>query len=191
MTRKLRDLTKFTIIMFGMLPFFSVGLSAPMEQERKKLMWDWSDERAALLYSTLNGLAGYDVRILRSKNKNQERLPFCVQVAGEGAQGYVFDAHSGTVFAQAGNTLYIAEFDPIAPGCQVAAIDLTEGKVVWRRELKGNLPVKNSKYSTDVNIAATDASIVIFRRESTGRYIEVLDGRTGKSVAYEALPVEK
>lgn len=72
----------------------------------------------------------------------------------------------------------------MATGCKIVAIDLTNGTIQWTTQLKGVGAVSHSRYSNAVNMEATDNVVIVRGNEAAGRYVEILDIGTGKTVGY-------
>jgi len=100
-------------------------------------------------------------------------------------------AHSHAAFAVREGVLYFAGFSPYATGCKVTAYDLESGKNLWDQPLEGIGPMAHFKYSNRVILVVEKHptspgwGVVITGRESAGRYLEVLDPKTGKQVAHK------
>lgn len=153
--------------------------------------WKWSDDYASLLYSMSQHLDGYEVQIIRPKAAAMLWEPFTVRVLDGGDEACSFTGHAKTVFAQLGDALYVAKFCPIATGCSVVAYDLKGRKKLWECPLQGNSPPFHSKYLHLVNITMDGKAVVVYGKESNGRYIEYVDARTGKTIGHKKLPPER
>jgi hypothetical protein len=101
--------------------------------------------------------------------------------------------HDQSAYAAKGNDLYFAEYSSASMGCTVVAYDLTTGKEQWRTKLHQAQPLGHSAYRNLVSVristkgeggeAAGGAAIVITGKESYCDYVEVLDRKTGESLA--------
>ena len=98
------------------------------------------------------------------------------------------DGHFYSVFRAHEDLLYFAEYDPIGSGCEVAAYDLGTGRKVWRTELKGIGPVAHSAYRNRVTMELLDDVIRVQGYEGAGDYVEILDKKTGKTLANRTFP---
>jgi hypothetical protein len=107
----------------------------------------------------------------------------------QGGKPVVLLAHARAAFAVRGGVLYFAVFSPYANGCSVAAYDLKTGKKLWTQSVQGIGPIPHFAYQNRVILAVekhptADAwAVVVTGWESAGRYVEVLDPRTGKQLA--------
>jgi hypothetical protein len=100
-------------------------------------------------------------------------------------------AHVQTVFAIREGVLYVADFSPYASGCKVVAYELKTGKKLWNQNLEGLGPIDHTKYRNRVTLmaekhpTAAGWAVVVTGWEAAGRYLEVLDLRTGKQLAHK------
>lgn len=104
--------------------------------------------------------------------------------------------HRYSSFRAEGNLLFFADFLPDGPGCSVAAYNLTTGKEIWRTKLHQKQPQGASAYRNRVNMIlhsgyalpskkddGTTSTLQIMGSESYCDYVEVLDAKTGASLA--------
>jgi len=109
------------------------------------------------------------------------------------------DAHEYTVFCNQlrgfeaakrpeEDILYFAHFSPADCGCKVAAYDMSNGKQLWATDLKGVGDFDHSLWGNSVNIHLDEGVVYIAGEESSGKYLEVLDRRTGKTIAHRIFP---
>lgn len=118
------------------------------------------------------------------------------------------DGNKGTVECKSpeGETLWLAELAPqggdcgvllaarervfvarcpcIASGCVLIALDMVSGKRLWRTRLEALGPVGHSQYLNRVQLSfQPDHGLVVYGNESGGKYIEVVDPATGRSLS--------
>jgi hypothetical protein len=104
--------------------------------------------------------------------------------------------HRYSSFRVEGDLLFFADYLPDGPGCAIAAYDLTTGKEVWRTTLHQKQPQGASAYRNRVNMLlhsgyalptqkkkGAGSTLQITGSESYCDYIEVLDAKTGASLA--------
>src|SRR5438128_700870 len=104
--------------------------AAARDKADKRLEWRWSKEKANLAYSTKQHLPDYEVERVRPK---EYYAPITIRTKQDRAVIYSYkEASEATVFTRWKDILYIAEYCPIATGCEVVAIDLKTGKQLWR-----------------------------------------------------------
>jgi hypothetical protein len=161
-----------------------------LQEKAEAAQWKWSDYENNLLHCALHNLTGYEVRITRPKGAEMEWEPFRVSILDGNAEVYAFRGHSETVFTQLGDVIYVAELRPIRTGCSVVAFDLKARRELWKCHLNGNPPNAHSMYRHQVNITHEDGVVVVYGKESNGRYIEYVDARSGKIVGHKKLPPE-
>jgi hypothetical protein len=105
---------------------------------------------------------------------------------------YEWQGHAETVFVVTGDVLYYTDHDQTSTGCQVVAVDLTNGKRLWKVRLKGLGPITHTRYRNQVNIGLEDVDTLrIFGRESAGGYVELVDRHKGKTVANRKYKTEE
>jgi hypothetical protein len=151
------------------------------EQSGKPLEWRWSKEKASLTYSIKQHLPDYEIERVLPK---EYYTPITIRTKQDRTIVYSYkEASESTVFTRSKDTLYIAEYCPIATGCEVVAIDLKSGKQLWRTRLQGIGPTSHSKYLNLVNIETDGQIVILAGNEAHGRYIEHLDIQTGKRLA--------
>lgn len=88
----------------------------------------------------------------------------------------------------AGGAVYVACYSPISSGATVHAFDLKTGAPRWSTELRGLGPIDHSKYANQVVLRGAGGALAAFGNEAAGRYIEVLDPTTGKTLSNRVLP---
>lgn len=95
--------------------------------------------------------------------------------------------HGGTEsFAQRNGVFYYTDHSPYSSGCSVVAFDLDAKKQLWKTELKGLGPIDHSKYRNAVRLEVLDdETLRVFGKESSGRYVEIVDRGTGKTVGHK------
>jgi hypothetical protein len=170
-----------------LLPFLCVGCCTPTEdtavaeQSGKPLEWRWSKDKASLAYSTQQHLPDYEVERVLPK---EYYTPINIRTKQDRKLIYSYkEASESTVFTRAKEILYVAEYCPIATGCEVVAVDLKSGKQLWKTQLRGIGPTGHSKYLNLVNIETDGQIVIVTGNEAHGRYIEHLDIQTGKTLA--------
>jgi hypothetical protein len=79
-----------------------------------------------------------------------------------------------------------AEYDPISSGCTLACVDLATGRERWRTGLEALGPVEHSEYENAVAMYLLDPGrVIIYGREAAGRYVEIVDVKTGRTVGHK------
>ena len=146
---------------------------------------NWSKENASLEYCIKKHLPDYDVEYDRNE---QFYTPIKIRAKNDRKIIFTMDSgHLNTVFTRSKDIVYIAEFSYAATGCSVVAIDLKSRKPVWKTQLEGIGPTDHTEYVNLVNIETDGKRIVVNGNEGNGRYVEVLDIKTGKTLANKKL----
>lgn len=145
----------------------------------EKTAWAWPAETStpeACARQFRGG--GYEVEITTPKDPASQPM---IQVRKEGKDVVSWSVLSASVFVRGGDMLYYAEFSHYASGCNIVAYHLKHGEW-WKTPLWGIGPKGNSMYTNRVNIKLDGNHLVVYRDESAGRYIELVDVRTGRIV---------
>jgi hypothetical protein len=96
-----------------------------------------------------------------------------------------WSGHIASVFLAADDVLYYADYSRNATGCRLVAVDLKNGKELWKTRLKGLGPIRHFQYSNRVNLRLEDMAVLrVTSLESAGGYLEFVDRRTGKTVGH-------
>ncbi|HYT87953.1 MAG TPA: hypothetical protein VEL76_04480 [Gemmataceae bacterium] len=168
----------------------------------ERLPWRWSDREASLTWSVTHHLTADEFR------GPTQGVGFWFVIPLKA--GPPFQGHSETVFTRWGDRLYLADFSPIATGCRVVAVNfktggrlwqnklkglgpighaLSEGCAAasgnWQNKLKGLGPIGHSKYRNRINITTDGKIITVWGNEAAGRYVELLDKQTGRTVGHK------
>lgn len=84
--------------------------------------------------------------------------------------------------------LFIAHYSVIASGVTIHALDLNSGRERWQTRAQGLGPIAHSKYANHVALAMVRGYLTVFGRESAGRYIELLEPKSGQVLSTRTLP---
>jgi hypothetical protein len=144
----------------------------------EKTPWSWPVETATPEACARHFGGGYDVEI---KSPDVPSLPPMVEVRKDGKTIVSWRAHIASVFLRGTDTLYYAEFSPYYSGCSIVAYHLDHGER-WKTPLWGIGPLGNSMYTNRVNMKLDGNNLIVYGDESAGRYIQLLDIRTGRIV---------
>jgi hypothetical protein len=155
---------------------------------RDNQQWDWSPSHANPLHCLLQQAGDkYEVALARDP---REPGVVTIHIRRDGKPLYGWAGHAYSVFQIFGDRLYYADYSPDGTGGAIVAVDLAAGKRLWREPLTALGPIEHSKYFNRMNLAADDGSVRITGNESAGRYIEVKDAATGRTIANRQLPPE-
>jgi outer membrane protein assembly factor BamB len=153
--------------------------SSPVAGQSQSLVWDWNENRTWLNYCIQEQLKGFEVELKYPVEREFARVN--LRIERDGKEVFSYAAHDHTVFERIGDTIYVAEFSPIATGCKLIAYNLKDKKQLWNTTLQGLGEIDHSKYMNRVMLQEVDGDIVVFGNESQGRYIERVDAVSGKT----------
>lgn len=114
-----------------------------------------------------------------------------ISVLKNGKSAYSWEGHYYSVFRIENDRLYYADWDFSRSGGQVVAVDLENGKEIWRTSLNALGPIVHFQYLTRLNLKVTDHGITVYGDESQGRYIEVKDIGSGKTIGQKMFSVNE
>jgi outer membrane protein assembly factor BamB len=156
----------------------------------ENINWQWDEEDAAgSVVQAEDGSRFVFARIADGEMVELQRLrstatPVWTQrIATLRANAAVLLYHDGK--------LYAALYSNIATGCRILALDATSGDVLWDTPLKGLGPLHHSKYSNLVQMRFINDWLVVFGKESGGKYIEVLDPKSGQQLFNQVVQSKK
>lgn len=171
----------------------SASLVARQEGWRKELdrrEFGFLDNYNGLLYSLEHYDADPDIHIVFDADK-KDTLEF--RFVRDGKAALSLKGHGQTAFASFESILYFASYEPDGTGATLSAYDLKTGELVWETTLHHEKPRGHSGYSNLVSLRFSNRrevagednedSILVTRSESYCDYVEVVDRRTGISLA--------
>lgn len=150
-------------------------------------VWTSSDKKVSAQACFDEHLKGHRFELLPERTFPQTVV---IRILKEGKEAWSFTTHPEGVFTRSGDTLYVSEFHPIATGCSVSAYSVSTGKQLWKKQLTGLGPIAHSKYRNQVNIETDGTAVTIWGKEAGSRYVEILDGKTGKMVGHKVFKAE-
>lgn len=146
-------------------------------------------ERQSLQTQVDEEFKGYETRLVQEAAG--EGL---LTIAGhkDGEKLALISVHSQTTIRQRDGVIFTTEFSPSSSGCTVVAFDLNAKKQLWKQHLKGLGPIDHSKYRNEVRMDVLDRdTIQVFGKESSGRYVEIVDRTSGKTVGHKVFDEKK
>ncbi len=151
------------------------------------LPWEWNDDDATLMSCVVRAADDLTVQVTRPASAPGNPFPdLDVRISRGGRVVYDGHGHAGTTFVAVGNWLLVAEYEPNSDGCRLVGVDLTAGQVRWRTDLLAVGPIDHSKYRNQVIVGRFDPDHVLVRgKESAGRYVEIVDVGTGRTVGHK------
>ena len=156
----------------------------PEQTATKDKKWTWADDQATAEASARRLGDSYKVHIDPIPAKAGA---LTIKLKQEGRTIYSWEGHRYSVFVGAHNVLYRADFEPNRTGCAVIAYNLKGGKSLWKTHPWGVPVGAHSQYENRINLEIDDRHLVVYGNESFGRYIEILDLNTGKTVGQRLL----
>jgi hypothetical protein len=150
---------------------------------------EWKPPREDLRSCLLYEASEYQVESVRKKG---ERGVLTVRVSDGEKELYSFKAHAGTVFFERDGVMFHTQYSPVSSGCSIVAFDLKAKKELWKTRLQA-LPLKpHSAYHNEVKVEPHDAGLlVVYGYESYGKYVEIVDRNTGKTVGHKVFKEEE
>ena len=154
------------------------GETLSQQSLAEKTPWAWPVETATPEECARHFGGAYDVEI---KSADAPSLPPTVEVRKDGNTIVSWRTHVASVFLRGADTLYYADFSPFSSGCSIVAYHLKHGER-WKTPLWGIGPLGQSMYANRVNMKLDGNHLIVYGDESAGRYIQLLDIRTGRIV---------
>lgn len=141
--------------------------------------------------SPLVAVVGKDDNLVFSRGADErashiERVLFHRQVLWRHALPDRFQVEVALLIV--GQTVYVAHYCAIASGATLLALDLKTGQQRFATTLRGLGPIDHSKYSNHIVLKEQDGFVVVFGNEAAGRYVEVVDPQTGKTLSNHVRP---
>jgi hypothetical protein len=144
----------------------------------EKTEWSWPVETSTPEACARQFGGGYEVEITRPKEPS---MPPMIQVSRDENDIVAWRAHPASVFVRRGDVLFYADFSPNSSGCSIVAYHLQQGEL-WKTPLWGIVLLGQSMYSNRVNLKLDGDHLIVYGDESAGKYIELVDVRTGRIV---------
>jgi hypothetical protein len=154
------------------------------QAELAKSVWSW-DARLTTPFACAYPVGGfaswrkYDVHLLCHPMADVD-----VEVWRDNRRLYGWQGHSKSVFGIEGTRLYYADFDPCSCGGRIVCVDLDTGRVLWSSKLRAIGDRVHSVYANEMNFYIGRGVVVVYGKESAGRYIEMKSTIDGETVAH-------
>jgi len=160
----------------------------PAQSAVERMAWKWVDGQSLPEYCAEVIGGGYHVTL---EPVPANAAAITIRVSRDGKDVYSWQGHKHSVFVRRGDVLYYADFRFQASGCTVVAYDLTSRRRLWKTILWGIGPQRHSRYSNRINMAADGTYLIVYGNEGFGRYIEMLDPKTGQTVGHRLVPKDE
>lgn len=154
----------------------------------KEPEWIWHEDDVDLLRCVRRDLADFETEIdERDRGFNQRGLT----ITARSGEKFRIDAQRFSTFCRRDDRLFFADYVSMASGCAIVAYDLSNGKVLWKKDLKGLGNVEHSKYRNNVIVAIESERIVVRSVESRGAYVECLAQDDGRQLHHRLIELPK
>ena len=160
------------------LALSTVAMTCPQPDGK----WKWSDRESTIMAYFMRASKTYDVALTR-RAKDVDRWSIVATITAASKKIFEWETHDEGAFAFSGDLLVYSNHSRIATGCEILAVDLTDGSVAWSTHLKGAGPISHSEYRNRINLVLADGKVTIYGNESGGQYIEILDVKTGEMIS--------
>lgn len=162
------------------------GSLATLPKVETNVTWTWTDTDPRSIERSAEVVDG-DRHCHHRYDEDSSDL-WCGDAADPDWRIQTADWSDAAAIALVGDTLYVVNYHPIASGAVAHAYHAEHGTEIWRQHLWGRGPVAHSKYRNEVQIRVDESGVVVFGKESDGRYVEVLDPSSGALRGHRALP---
>lgn len=150
--------------------------------------WQFAEQKS-VESQVADELKGYKASVIQEASGEGY---LSIQVSEDGKAAASVTVHQQSALRQRDGILYYADFHPHSSGCAVVAFDLKAKKQLWKADLKGLGGIDHSKYFNAVRMEVLDDDTLrVFGKESAGRYVEIVDRGTGKTVGHKVFDEKK
>ena len=143
--------------------------------------WGWSAEEATPFYCTSQAGSTFDIHLI---NDHGKRHVWTIRILKENRKVYEWAGHRLSVFRILDDRLYYARYHPSSTGGVIVAVDLGTGRELWESRLQALGGISHSAYFNSMTLDANHDVVSVYGNEAMGRYFEIKDARTGKTVAH-------
>lgn len=149
------------------------------------LAWRWVDSPARLIDCVESYRGPYQLDVKRRPGDNGG---YHVRFLEKEHELLARDWPTHLAFRVVDGVLFFPEYQRTSTGCALVAWDLKAGKQLWRTSLHGLGPIGHSRYRNEVDLTAADGVVTVYGRESSGRYVERVDAKTGRMLEHRTYP---
>lgn len=189
--RKVFLVRLLTVTIAAVLAFLLLYKYGPM-QFRAQIIADFGiiktfkEEKISPEASKRDYKGPYQVKFeFPANTESSEWDPRIIRIIGkDGKPRYSWKRQYNTTFAIVDDMLYYTQYSEYFEGCRVEAIDLKSGRKRWQTDCKAIGFHAHSAYENQVAISARKDMVFIQGDEEFGRYFEVLDTATGKTIGH-------
>ena len=167
------------IAMWFAAPFFDFEHSPNATDEP----WDLTGTASEFSVSLVEDTSGYRVRLIESDETFEKYELVVSDLDGEEKFRQRIRSWNHTPFFIRDGILYYPQYCEIANGCTWIAFDLIHGREAWKTRLFGIGAVAHSEYMNRIHCKIVGQRIVVYGDEAAGQYVEILDMKSGRTLA--------
>jgi hypothetical protein len=145
--------------------------------------WDLTGTVSEFSVSLAGDTGGYLVRMIETGEAFEKYELVVADSAGmEKFRQHILSWEHTPFFIRDG-IIYYPQYRETANGCKWVAFDLVRGRELWTTRLFGIGFVSHSEYTNQIYCKTVGQRIVVYGDEAAGQYVEILDMRTGRTIA--------
>jgi hypothetical protein len=150
------------------------------QKEADTTAWKWPAEKAGAQESAKRfaGDCKVEITVKEMAFNNTE-----VRFVCDDKVRLTLEGHAGTSFVGDKRIVWYAQYHYASSGCALIAYDLEAGKQLWKTQLKGLGPIAHTRYRNQVVVELDRDVVRVWGKESAGNYLEIVDRKTGKTLA--------
>ncbi len=149
--------------------------------------WSWAEHESDFFYSVTQSGYAYQKELIIAPTSFRD---FTIRFVKDGKVICSWEGHTHSVFVQKDNVLVYALYYTSQQGCTLVAVNLDTGAELWRTQLQAIKKGGHSGYSNLIAMNLADGVVVVRGHESFGNYNEIVDLKTGKTLAHRAYAKE-
>lgn len=154
--------------------------------------WEFREERASAEWCALHRTGPRFAAALTPSDADQDRDtfdalfegPVRISVRDGGVERYAWNGFDYSVWVVDGSLLVYPRFSGGMPGGSVVAVDLQTGAVVWETSISYPTPQQGWSFWLNRKTIDVRRGRVLVWSMDGGRFLEVLDRRTGQSLGW-------
>ena len=143
---------------------------------------EWTGEKNQSLLSCFGALFKYRARL--ETTTDRLKLIFTLIDLNDESEIFSWEGHYASVFLVKEDILFFANFSSVGTGGEIVAVNLSKGKEIWCEKLKALGDISHMAYSNKIQIEHRQNAIWVWGNESFGKYLELKDMKTGKTIAH-------
>lgn len=156
----------------------------PRQAVVEAMAWKWDEARTTPEACAQALGDGSTLRVAPGPRRNSDRV---ITLSRAGRPDWVGEGHAHSVFVATEGVLYFADFSGSSTGCWIVAYDRETARPLWATALWGVECSMHSQYSNRIHLEIRGPDLVVYGHEGAGRYIELVDLKTGRTVGHQSL----